>query len=215
MAATCPYCRTEIIAGDGSAMECTDCSTPHHIECYEENGGCTLFGCKSAPPDEPKVQVTNTDVNVAVAHGAGVGVRAVSNAFGDAQGNTLVSDAPRPAPPPPPPSPQSPGAVALGDGLQMNVGPVLEVDRKGYFVPGGIFSAPDVHDHKSRITFVMLGIFLGYFGAHNFYLGHKKRGAIQLAITVLTLGYGSAVTWIWAIVEVCTMDRDANNITLA
>ena len=97
----------------------------------------------------------------------------------------------------------------------MNVGTVTETERKGYVTPGGILAAPDAAEHKSRITFVMLGIFLGIFGAHNFYLGHKKRAWIQLALTVLTFFYAAAVTWIWALVDVCTMDRDADNVTLA
>jgi TM2 domain-containing membrane protein YozV len=68
---------------------------------------------------------------------------------------------------------------------------------------------------KSRLTFILLGVFLGEFGIHNFYAGYVKRGMFQLALTVLTLFYGSFVTWIWAIVEICTVDRDSNNITFS
>lgn len=217
MAATCPYCRTDILIGDNSAMECTDCNTPHHLECYEENGGCTLFGCKNAPPDEPKLQVTATDVHVAVAtSGPAPTVRSVANTFGDAQGTTLVVESTRSAPPPPPPLPGN-GAtqVPLGNGLQMNVGTVTESDRTGYVVPGGILAAADATEHKSKTTYVILGIFLGFLGIHNFYLGYTKRALVQLALTIFTVGYAAAVTWIWAIVEVMTMDRDANNVTLA
>src|SRR4051812_49881817 len=59
----CPYCRAGVEEGEGS-MVCQGCSTPHHQECYDENGGCTLFGCKFAPPDEPKIQVTNSEASV-------------------------------------------------------------------------------------------------------------------------------------------------------
>src|SRR3954468_22908368 len=59
----CPYCRAGIEEGAGN-MVCQACSTPHHQECYDENGGCTLFGCKLAPPDEPKVQVTNSEAAI-------------------------------------------------------------------------------------------------------------------------------------------------------
>ena len=47
----CPYCR-ELI---DEAYSCPTCSTPHHSDCWNENGGCTVFGCPSAPHDEPKV----------------------------------------------------------------------------------------------------------------------------------------------------------------
>lgn len=36
---------------------------------------------------------------------------------------------------------------------------------------------------KSRIAAGLLGIFLGAYGVHNFYLGHYVRGIIKIAIT--------------------------------
>lgn len=57
----------------------------------------------------------------------------------------------------------------------------------------------------------MLGIFLGGLGIHNFYAGYIWRGVLQLLISVATLGYAAVISWIWAIVEVCTVDRDAAN----
>lgn len=33
---------------------------------------------------------------------------------------------------------------------------------------------------KSRIVYALLGFFLGFFGAHNFYLGRKKQGFFQI-----------------------------------
>src|SRR5580698_4746460 len=53
----CPYCRTKIVAED-APMACEGCGTPHHTDCYVENGGCTIFGCSKAPGDEPKMQVS-------------------------------------------------------------------------------------------------------------------------------------------------------------
>ena len=54
---------------------------------------------------------------------------------------------------------------------------------------------------RSKMAAGLLAIFLGPLGIHNFYLGFNKRGLIQLLITVLTLGIGSIVTWIWGLVE--------------
>jgi TM2 domain-containing membrane protein YozV len=62
---------------------------------------------------------------------------------------------------------------------------------------------------KTRVTFVLLGIFLGVFGVHNFYAGYAKKGAIQLCVTLLSCFYGALVSWIWAIIEICTVNKDA------
>lgn len=41
----CPYCKTEIKDGD-EVIVCPSCGIPHHKGCWEENKGCTTFGCK-------------------------------------------------------------------------------------------------------------------------------------------------------------------------
>ena len=38
---------------------------------------------------------------------------------------------------------------------------------------------------KSKIVAGLLGIFLGCFGVHNFYLGYTKKAVIQLVATIL------------------------------
>ena len=64
---------------------------------------------------------------------------------------------------------------------------------------------------KSKTTFILLGIFLGGIGAHNFYAGYTNKGITQLVISLLCFWLGaSIVIWIWAIVEVCTITVDAN-----
>lgn len=40
----CPFCKTEIKEGDNVKV-CPICDIPHHAECWEENKGCTTFGC--------------------------------------------------------------------------------------------------------------------------------------------------------------------------
>lgn len=64
----------------------------------------------------------------------------------------------------------------------------------------------------SRILYVLLAIFLGYFGVHNFVAGYTKNAIIQLAITICTCGIGVIGVFIWNIVEVCTVKQDANGI---
>lgn len=40
----CPFCKTEIKEGDAVKV-CPVCGIPHHEACWEENKGCTTFGC--------------------------------------------------------------------------------------------------------------------------------------------------------------------------
>lgn len=48
----CPYCKTEIKEGDEVTV-CPACDIPHHKGCWEENNGCTTFGCTGELPGEP------------------------------------------------------------------------------------------------------------------------------------------------------------------
>ncbi|MEE0266040.1 MAG: RING finger protein [Acutalibacteraceae bacterium] len=41
---TCPFCKTEIKEGDAVKV-CPACDIPHHEGCWQENKGCTTFGC--------------------------------------------------------------------------------------------------------------------------------------------------------------------------
>jgi TM2 domain-containing membrane protein YozV len=68
------------------------------------------------------------------------------------------------------------------------------------------------HPPKSRITFILLGIFLGALGVHNFYAGYVRKAAAQLCLSIFTCFYASFVSWIWAIVEVCTVTEDSEGI---
>ena len=65
---------------------------------------------------------------------------------------------------------------------------------------------------KSRTAYVLLGIFLGGLGIHNFYAGYTGKAVAQLLITLLTgwLIIPLIAVGIWVIVEVCTVTKDAN-----
>lgn len=54
---------------------------------------------------------------------------------------------------------------------------------------------------KSKMAAGLLGIFLGAFGVHNFYLGFTGKAVAQLLITVLSCGMLSFASWIWGLVE--------------
>jgi hypothetical protein len=51
---TCPYCRTPA----ENPTHCQSCGTPHHHECWSQNGGCTVYGCSGAPSEEPRIVIT-------------------------------------------------------------------------------------------------------------------------------------------------------------
>jgi TM2 domain-containing membrane protein YozV len=172
----CPYCRGGIDPSQDAQVICEGCETPHHADCYQENGGCTVFGCRCAPPDEPKVSVSPPE---------------------------LI-----PAARPRAPAPESfhsshYSVLGLTGGAPATV-------LAGPTVPAAIQGSPE--DHKNKMTFVMLGVLLGALGAHSFYAGFKKKGLAQLGITVLTMGYGAPMSWIWAIIDVLTIENDSQGI---
>ena len=41
---TCPYCKTPLVEGD-TVVFCSVCDMPHHLSCWQDNQGCTTFGC--------------------------------------------------------------------------------------------------------------------------------------------------------------------------
>lgn len=56
---------------------------------------------------------------------------------------------------------------------------------------------------KKKIVALLLAIFLGQLGIHNFYLGYTKKGVIQLCVSLLlSWTYVAPLAiWIWALVE--------------
>ena len=54
---------------------------------------------------------------------------------------------------------------------------------------------------KSKMAAGLLGIFLGQWGVHNFYLGYTGKAVAQLLITLLTCGAGAVISGIWALIE--------------
>jgi TM2 domain-containing membrane protein YozV len=63
----------------------------------------------------------------------------------------------------------------------------------------------------SRAAYILLGIFLGLLGVHNFVAGYTGRGVAQLLLTLLTgwLIIPLFAVWLWNIIEVCVVTKDA------
>lgn len=70
-------------------------------------------------------------------------------------------------------------------------------------------SAVKPADAKSKVVAGLLGIFLGCFGAHNFYLCYTQKAVIQLVLTIVgfvlcCIGIGAFIVLgveIWGLVE--------------
>ena len=66
------------------------------------------------------------------------------------------------------------------------------------YCPGcGAAQTPEIAGQKSKIVAGLLGIFVGEFGIHRFYLGYTTIGIIQIVVTILTLGIGG----LWGFIE--------------
>jgi uncharacterized Zn finger protein (UPF0148 family) len=42
----CPYCQSPVKRNEATVV-CPECGISHHPECWEENEGCTTFGCRN------------------------------------------------------------------------------------------------------------------------------------------------------------------------
>ena len=111
MKPVCPYCLTEIAAGD--QYSCPACQTPHHQACWSENHGCTVYGCTQGPPDDAKITVGRDDQLLGGGYGSG-------------------------APPPPPPGPAG-GAQYLIDRNGTRMGPYSVEDARHFLSEGRLF----------------------------------------------------------------------------
>jgi TM2 domain-containing membrane protein YozV len=206
---SCPYCRTAFEADD-AIVACSGCQTMHHADCLGENGGCTVFGCSQAPAEEPKISVSDRDL--------------VSGAPSPPPPSAPVYsflNLSRPTPPPasltytptpPPPRPAGAPPPPARSGFQTSHVPVMSYPTFAGYAPPPPSLINSYEPRKSRVVFVLLAVFLGAFGGHNFYAGYVKKAVIQLCITLFSCFTGSFISWIWAIVEACMVNRDDDGI---
>lgn len=50
-ARVCPVCQSPI-GPQEERVQCADCETYYHAECWESNRGCAVYGCPQVPPTE-------------------------------------------------------------------------------------------------------------------------------------------------------------------
>lgn len=233
-AAVCPYCRGAIEADEARVVLCPGCGAPHHADCFEENGGCTVFGCSAAPAAEPKLSISSPDLQQTEITGALPPAPSVAVPPPPLPGSTGAPPPPLPPPSTPPPSalPEAPPLFS-STGYNQPVHPLPDprppseemfttlgyrrpqptpypAPQPAYLPPRRPFDA--ALPQKNRTTFLLLGVLLGPLGAHSFYAGSRKKGFVQLGITVLTLGLAALMVWIWAVIDICTISTDSEGI---
>lgn len=64
-------------------------------------------------------------------------------------------------------------------------------------------------EQKSKLVAVLLALFLGGIGVHDFYLGYTKYGVIKIILAVCTCGIGSSI---WAIIDLVRLLTDSLNV---
>lgn len=85
-----------------------------------------------------------------------------------------------------------------------------EINDNAVICPKCGCAAKKIADKYDQTVYILLGIFLGALGAHNFYIGKTKTAVIQLLISVLSCFTLSIFVSIWAIVEICTNAKNIN-----
>jgi TM2 domain-containing membrane protein YozV len=93
------------------------------------------------------------------------------------------------------------------DRLEPSEGPSSVASRFNY--------ALKTQSDKGRTAYVILGLFLGVLGIHNFYSGHWPFGVIKLVILVVLgwlFGIGFFINAVWSLYEICTVTKDAKGL---
>ena len=95
-------------------------------------------------------------------------------------------------------------AKNVGNAFCWNCGQPIHPNA-GYCVQcGAATQATPPADAKSKIVAGILGIILGCYGVHNFYLGYTSKGIAQLVLCfcgLFTFGLSSIAAYIWGLVE--------------
>jgi TM2 domain-containing membrane protein YozV len=207
MTLTCPYCRAAFEDGEDQPVACSACGTLHHAECLAENGGCTVFGCSQAPADEAKVNVSPQEMT---------------------RPQLIPSPLSAPAPARVPPPPRVAGAaaptrlsvstddIAVAPSAPIAPGNLPPIASSLSFMGYATALSPPSYSpytvRKNRVAYVVLAIFFGSFGIHNFYAGYIKKAVIQCCLSVFTFFVGAPFIWVWAVVEACRVSQDSDGV---
>lgn len=65
---------------------------------------------------------------------------------------------------------------------------------------------------KDKTVYMLLAIFLGAYGVHNFWAGNQEKAKAQLILGVVGFflcGIGGIISWVTAILDVVNLDKKA------
>ncbi|HEY1192395.1 MAG TPA: TM2 domain-containing protein [Gemmata sp.] len=77
-------------------------------------------------------------------------------------------------------------------------------------------------DRKSRLAYILLALFFGELGVHNFYAGRTSPGICQLVIFLVSIplmfvliGFITVfIPIVWALIEIIVVDRDGRGVPM-
>lgn len=66
----------------------------------------------------------------------------------------------------------------------------------------------------SRLIYILLALFLGGMGIHNFYAGYTKKAIAQLLMFFpgFVLVLPPIIATIWILVDICTVTKDSSGV---
>ena len=115
-------------------------------------------------------------------------------------------------------------AVLEAVSLTKNYGTKRALNGLNFSLEGGKIVCLLGSNGSGKTTFLkiaagILGILLGCFGVHNFYLGYTGKAIAQLCLSLLSCGVLSFASAIWGLVEgimilTGSINTDANGIPL-
>jgi len=114
-------------------------------------------------------------------------------------------------------------AVNVGNNYCANCGSPVMPGAAACTTCGSFLNVYSGLQQKSKIAAGLFGIFLGGLGIHNFYLGNKDSGLIQILVFtiagIFTCGIASAAMSIWGLIEgimilTGSINKDANGVPL-
>ncbi len=92
-----------------------------------------------------------------------------------------------------------------------------------------LLSKQNREQEKSRLTFILLGLFLGFLGAHNVYIGRPLKGVMQLIlipacliainatpypmVAILSIAI-LVILFLSILAEICMVTKDAKGVLL-
>ena len=98
-----------------------------------------------------------------------------------------------------PSSSHTAGAVRIGLMARTLLG--TEPVRANIHLHGSFAETGMGHGTDKALVAGLLGIFLGCFGVHNFYLGYTGKAVAQVLISVLSCFALSLVSGVWGLIE--------------